>query len=151
MNWSRLIFRNEFTVNADYAEMVSYFEKRLDQNYFLGYTNKKQTLLLCYRPLLSKPIGTPLPVCELNFKNEKNGEGKIVARFKIVNSLTIALAILVGAISYGSFITDLPMRFAFVFPAVLYLYMSLRYYADFSGLMNDIRKIESNHTSQKLR
>ena len=82
---------------------------------------------------------------------EKNGEGKIVARFKIVNSLTIALAILVGAISYGSFITDLPMRFAFVFPAVLYLYMSLRYYADFSGLMNDIRKIESNHTSQKLR
>ena len=151
MRWSRLIFRDKFTVNADYSEMVSFFEKRLDLNYFKGYINKHQTQLLCYRSLLSKPIGTPLPVCELNFKNEKDRDGKIVVRFKIANSLMIAFVILLGAISYGSFITNLPIRFAFVFPALLYLYLTLRYYADISGLMSDIRKIENHHASQQLR
>lgn len=151
MSWTRLIFRDKFTVNADYSEMVSYFEKRLDVNYFKGYINKHETQLLCYRPFLSKPIGTPLPVCEMNFKSQKDRNGKIEVRFKIANSLMIALVILLGAISYGSFVADLPIGFAFVFPAMFYSYLTIRYYADFAGLMSDIRKIESHHGSQKLR
>jgi hypothetical protein len=151
MNWSRLIFRDKFTVNADYTEMVSYFRKRLDKNYFERYIDKHQTELLCYWQFSSRRIGLPLPVCQLNFKNEKDRDGKIVVRFKIVNSLTVALIVLLGAVSYGTLVMNLEIGFAFVFPAFVYLYLTFRYYVDFSGLMHDIRKIESHHTSQQLR
>ncbi len=149
MSWSRLIFRDKVTVNADYAEMVSYFKKRLDENYFKGYIDKHQTQLFCYWEVLSRRFDSPLPVCQINFENEKDKDGKIVVRFKIVNALIILFLVVSGAICYGMITSDVAPKFAFIVPSVAYLYLTFRYTVDFTGLMADITEIERHHAGHQ--
>jgi hypothetical protein len=153
MSWSRLIFRDRVTVNADYDEMVSYVRKRLDENYFKGYIDQHQTQLFCYWEFLPRGINSPLPVCQMNFENEKDRDGKIVVRFKIVNALIILFFVISGAIFYGMITSDIHPKYALIVPTVAYLYLTFRYNVDFTGLMSDLTDIENRHVKhlQELR
>ncbi|HEX8060979.1 MAG TPA: hypothetical protein VF473_08585 [Cyclobacteriaceae bacterium] len=149
MRWSRLVFRDKIAVNAEYAEMATFFKKRIGENYFKGYIDEHQSELYCYWPLAPIKLG-PIPICQMNFDDKKDADGNIAVHFKIMNSLTVFTVIIAGAIAYELLVTDAPVGFAISILVFPYLYLLFRYDHDHSELVSDLKNIESRH-SQQLR
>lgn len=149
MRWSRLIFRDKIAVNAEYAEMATYFKKRIGENYFKGYIDEHQTQLFCDWDFLPFRI-MPIPVCQLNFIDKKTADGVIEVRFKIVNALVLLLVIAGGLIAYEMFAMNAPLVFVLFPPAFFYLFLVFKYNHTFSNLMADLKTIEYHHEHRIL-
>jgi hypothetical protein len=156
MNWSRLIFRDKVAVKAEYAEMAAYFKirARIGENYFKGYIDDHQAQILCDWDFMSvRFFFMPVPICQINFDDKKDADGRTVVHLKMMNSVIIFMFI-ISVMSCGMVATTVPIVFVLFIPALFYGLLSLKYAHTFSNLMSDLKTIEYRHdiiASQKLR
>lgn len=110
MGLTSLIFRDTFSIKADYDYIVSSFKARLDENYFKGYIDKDETQLFYFSGVFRRPLSVNLPIIQINFQNKVDEHGKTIIKFKIVNFMLILFGVANASILFFSIVDMDPYR-----------------------------------------
>jgi hypothetical protein len=149
MGLTSLIFRDKFSVKADYDYIISIFKARLDENYFKGYIDKDETQLFYFSGVFRRPLSVNLPIIQINFQNKVDEHGKTIIKFKIVNFMLILFGIANASILLFSIVeldpyrpNKIPSEIPLIMLVFSYAFLFGIYLAELSCFKSEITLLE---------